>query len=402
MSRIKAIVTASVMRWAREQAKLSLQEASDKIKRPVEDIQGWEDGSVRPSIAQARKASKVYRRPLAVFYLPEPPKDFETLRDFRTLPDTEQREYSPELALIMRTTHYRQEWMHDYLAAEGLAPLAFVGSAKLSDSPSDVAQAILKAIELTPKKQMKCKTRYDALRLWLDKIEAAGVFVFRQRQIELEEARGFVMSDDYAPFVFINSGDSQAGQLFTLAHELAHLWLGQSGVSNLEPVGRALDAETKEIERFCNKVAAEAIMEESLFNRQWRQQSSNLPLEERILKISNAFKVSEEMVARRLLEKGVIDRDRYLELRQRYQERWVEYESRARERMRSSGRGPSYYVTTLAKNGYSFTQTVVSAFISGEVSGRDASSLLDVKVNNIYRLGETAGIIHGTRESANG
>lgn len=392
MSRVEALVTPSVMRWAREQARLRLEEAAAKIRRPVEEIQSWEDGSLRPSIAQARKASKVYRRPLAVFYLPEPPKDFETLRDFRSLPDVELGDYSPEMAFLIRITQYRQGWMREYLLNEDIEPLTFVGSASLNDSPRDVAIDILRVIRLSPEEQRKCNTRQEALRLWIEKTETAGVFVFRQRQVALAEARGFVISDDIAPFIYINSGDSKAAQIFTLAHELAHLWINLSGISNLEPLGQTLDYEIAQIEAFCNKVAAEAILEEQIFNQEWYSQDANCSLEDRIQQISRAFKVSEEAVARRLLEKGIITRERYLELRQLYQARWQDIKSRERERIKLSKGGPSYYVTTVAKNGYAFSQTVVSAFMAGAISGRDASSLLNVKVNNLRRLGETAGV----------
>ena len=222
MSRIEALITPSVIQWAREQSKLSIDEAARKIRRSAEEIRGWENGSLRPSISQARKAAEVYRRPLAAFYLPEPPSEFETLRDFRSLPSAEFREYSPELSLLIRTTQYRQEWVREYLIEEGVEPLSFVGSSTLQDDPRDVANNILQVLDISSEDQQKCNSRQEALRLWLEKAEMAGIFVFRQRQIDLQEARGFLISDDFAPFVFINSDDSKAAQIFTLAHELAH------------------------------------------------------------------------------------------------------------------------------------------------------------------------------------
>ncbi len=402
MAQLEALVTPSVMRWAREQARLSLDDASSKIKRPPEEIVAWEEGSSRPSIAQARRASQVYRRPLAVFYLPEPPEDFETLRDYRSLPETESRELSPELAFLIRISQHRQNWMRDYLLTEGAEALTFVGSARTQDPPQAIADDIRRIIRVSPENQKRCETRYEALRLWIEHSERAGVFIFRQRQISLIEARGFLISDDIAPFVFINSEDSRSAQLFTLTHELAHLWLNLSGVSNLERRGRTIDEETGRIEVFCNKVAAYTVLDEKLFSKEWKGLSRTIPLEERIQHVSASLKVSEEVVARRLLDKGSITQHRYGELRDKYQERWRRLKDRERERMKSSEGGPSPYVTAVARLGYTFTRTVVSGFMSGAISGRDASSLLNVKVNNLRRLGEVAGIPPMNREGYGG
>ncbi len=391
MARVEALVTPSVMRWARIKARLSLEEASAKIKRSVDEIEAWEEGTARPTIAQARKASEVYKRPLAVFYLPEPPQDFDTLRDFRSLPDADLQAYSPGLALLIRHVYYQQAWMRDYLADEGEAPLAFVGSASLAVAPRDVALSILDVLDITPEAQKKCTSRYEALRLWIDKAEAAGIFVFRQAHIAPAEARGFVLSDDLAPFIFVNSADSASAQIFTLAHELAHLWLNQSGISNLEAPHPSSTGEIDQIEIFCNRVAAEATLEEDAFLEVWHNQRTSSSLDERILSLSGTFKVSEEVVARRLLDSGFIDQAEYLKLRALYQDRWKKQKARKKEKQRASG-GGDWYRTMVASNGYNFTRTVVSAFVAGVISGRDASSLLNVKVNNIGRLAETAGI----------
>ena len=269
MSQLEALVTPSVMKWARERAHLSLDDAAARIKRPVSDIENWENGIVRPSIAQARKASEVYKRPLAVFYLPEPPTDFETLRDFRSLADTTLSEYSPELALVVRQARYRQEWTREFIVSEGAEKLSFVGSASLRDSPATVADKIMKVLQITSKEQQECLTREEALRLWVQKTEEAGVFLFRQGHVDLSEARGFVLSDDYAPFVFINSEDAKAAQMFTLLHELAHLWINVDGLSNLEPFTSNTKRDVQEMEVFCNKVAAHALLNPSSFDDAW-------------------------------------------------------------------------------------------------------------------------------------
>lgn len=393
MAKVEALITPSLMHWARGKARLTTEQASKKIGRPKEEIEAWEDGILRPTIPQARKASEVYKRPLAVFYLPEPPKDFDTLRDFRSLPVDYEPDYSPELALLIRTAKFRQEWTREFFIDEGVSKLSFVGSSSLDDSPQKVSHHILSHLHLSPEEQIKCHTRNEALRLWIDRAERAGIIIFRQGNIDLKETRGFILCDEYAPFIFINSEDAIAAQLFTLVHELAHLWLNQTGISNLEPFKKIPKDEDQKIELFCNKIASEALLKRKLFYHIWRDQDPSLSLEEQIENVSNIFKVSEEAISRRLLDDGTISLNVYLELREFYQNRWMEFKEKERQRMKSTEGGPSYYVRKVFNNGYSFTQTVISAFDSGAITGRDASNLLDVKISNIRRLASAAGMV---------
>lgn len=391
MSRIEALITPSVLRWARESAGISIQEAAKKLKKPIEDLEAWESGDKRPSIAQARKASELYKRPLAAFYLPEPPKDFDILRDYRSLSVDERRIYSPKLLLIIRTAIERQLWTRDFLLGEGASPLSFVGGANLDDSPTEIANNILLTLGITPDEQCTCRTREEALRLWIRKSERAGIFLFREGKVDLRECRGFVISDEYAPFIYLNSEDARAGQLFTLVHELAHIWLDQSGVSNLFTDGTYKFAEASTIEAFCNKVASEALLVSSIFEHERMRLNSSLVTEDRIEKLSKKFKVSEEAIARRLLEDGHISNKKYEELRNSYQSRWLEQKDIEKRRMKKTSGGPSYYVTKAANNGHAYTQTVISAYKGGQISGREASTLLGVKVNHIQKLAIAAG-----------
>lgn len=393
MAKVEALITPSLMHWAREKARLTTEQASKKIGRPKEEIKAWEDGILKPTIPQARKASEVYKRPLAVFYLPEPPKDFDTLRDFRSLPVDYEPDYSPELALLIRTAKFRQEWTREFFIDEGVSKLSFVGFSSFDDSPQKVSHHILSHLHLSPEEQIKRHTRNEALRLWIDRAERAGIIIFRQGNIDLKETRGFILCDEYAPFIFINSEDAIAAQLFTLVHELAHLWLNQTGISNLEPFKKIPKDEDQKIELFCNKIASEALLKRKLFYHSWRDQDPSLSLKEQIENVSNIFKVSEEAISRRLLDDGTISLNVYLELREFYQNRWVEFKERERQRMKSTEGGPSYYVRKVFNNGYSFTQTVISAFDSGAITGRDASNLLDVKISNIRRLASAAGMV---------
>jgi Zn-dependent peptidase ImmA (M78 family) len=386
VAKVRALVTPAVMQWARKTAGYTIEDAAYKIRRPTEDIVAWEEGTLLPTMPQARLAAKVYRRPLAVFYLEDPPRTFQPLQDFRQLPKASSRAYSPELAFLVRDTRCRQTWLHDYLVAEGSKPLDFVASADLGTPPQDLAATIRSTLGISTAEQRACRTKDATLRLWIHKAEKAGIFVFRQKTIGCEEGRGFVLCDSYAPFVFLNSQDARAAQVFTLAHELSHLWLGQSGISNLEDRGHTPNRSSDQIEIICNKVAAETLVGQHVFGKQWKLQDSADSLESRIENVAQFFKVSSEVVARRLLDAKEISRSRYEGLRRQYQQRWQDLRKRRAEAHRSSDRGPTYYRVKVPRDGMAFTQTVLGAYYSGSLSGRDTANLLDVKLNNLTKL----------------
>jgi len=395
MTRLRDVdITPRVAEWARKSAGFTVEEAAHRIGRSPEEIGAWESGELRPSLAQIRKASEVYRRPLAVFFLPEPPQDFATLRDFRRLPADVPAEYSPNLRFMVRQTRARQEWLRGLLESEGRQPLAFVGSAQLSADPTELAQTIRQTIGVDPHEIQACRTREDALRLWLSRSEAMGIFVFqagnlRWEKIDVAEARGFVLCDEYAPFVFLNAQDAKAAQVFTLAHELVHLWLNASGVSNLKTASKPT-TETEKIEVFCNKVAAEILIPQAAFQARWEQEAKDKTLEERIQSQSKHFKVSEWVISRRLLDWGQISKAKYDRLTQDYDQQWRE--AKEREKASQAEGGPSPYLLKLINNGYAFSSVVLGAYQSGDVSGRDASSLLGVKLDKIGNLAELVGI----------
>jgi len=387
-----------VIEWARRSAGFTVEQAARKIDRPEEEIVGWESGELKPSLAQVRKASEVYKRPLAVFFLPEPPQDFATLQDFRSLPAEIPREYTPNLRFLIRRTRARQEWLRDFLQSQNHPPLGFIGSARPSDNPSKLAQQIRDSIGITRNDIQHCRTREDALRLWVSRAETSGVFVFRAgnmrwEKIDVVEARGFALSDKYAPFVFLNAQDAKAAQVFTLAHELVHVWLDASGVSNLRTVMKPATQADK-IEVFCNKVAAEMLVPRDVFQERWEQQDTSKPLDERISSQSEYFKVSEWVIARRLLDWGKISKTKYDELTEGYDRQWRDLRQREKEsqKERQPERRPSPYRLKLINNGYAFSSLLLSAYQGGDISGRDVSSLLGVKLNKIANFAELIGI----------
>ncbi len=394
---IPALVTPSVMKWAREQAGLDILTAAQRIGRPEVDIRAWEDeaATTRPSLAQARKAAEVYRRSLAVFYLPDPPKGYQVIRDFRHLSDVTLRVFSPELTQLIHSLEYRQEWLREWRIEEGEERIDFIGSLAINMAPEKVASEIKKRLGIDIEEHFRCRTREDTLLLWIRHAEALGINICRQSDIATEEARGFVLTDEYAPFIYLNSSDAKVALLFTLIHELVHLWLNLPGISNLEGIGRSGKTESDRIEIFCNKVASLVLLDEKLFAGMWVKTAETDPLEKRIADVANTAKVSDEVVARRLLDKDMITVGKYSELRRQFQERWLQFKKDVKIKRQDSISYPSPHLMTVLGNGKPFTTAVLDSYSGGFLPSTTAAALLNAKVHNFEKLAAYAGMPEG-------
>lgn len=384
MPREKALITPSVLLWAREVQGLDIAEVATKLRRTEAQIEAWENGKEQPSLAQARRLAELYRRPMAVFFLPEPPRDFQApvLPDFRRLPDEMPTAFSPALRNLVRLAQLRQEWVREELQFEGKRRLRWIGSGTRTEESEFLAARIRKWLDVALDEIRSQRSTAEALRMWIDRIEERGVFVFqsggpRSVQVEPIEARGFALLDPYAPFVMINGSDSATGRIFTLIHEIVHLWIGEPGVSNLEPLRRA-SSPNQRTERFCNATAAEVLLPSKRFVDEWGSPTSNdlLPV---IQRISARHKVSREVVARRALHVKYIDWQSYMTLRSEFMSTW----RRSRERQRESEGGPNWWLMVPKRAGYSFTRMALNAFAEGRITGGHLAEVLNSKINRI-------------------
>ena len=372
MPQTKALITPAVLRWAREQAGYDLHAAAKKMDVPVATLDDWENGSALPSLAQARTAAEVYRRALAVFYLQKPPSDFETPRDFRRLPGETPRLFSPEFLFLARRLIFSQGWLAEYRRDAGYKESLHAGSARPEDA-AKLARSIRSTLGIGIDWHRHCRTRDDALRFWISRVEDVGICVRRDPGVELAEARGLALSDPWAPMLWINAKDSAAGKLFTLAHELAHIWLGESGVSNLSNTGKA-PVGTAELEVFCNRTAASILVAPEIFDRELEQMRRSGQSAETISRLSQHLKVSDEVIARMLLDRRAIKTSDYERLRHEFNDRWLH---RSPKRLGH----PSYLTLKIACNGYRFTREVLTAYQGDYATATEASDLLDLKIN---------------------
>jgi Zn-dependent peptidase ImmA (M78 family)/DNA-binding XRE family transcriptional regulator len=383
----KAFVTPEILKWARITARISAEEAASKVSVPAERLEEWESGLSQPTIRQAEKLARAYKRPFALLFLSEIPRDFQPLQDFR-------RRGSEPLGtgsiFIIREIQQKQDWISDEFKANGEPKIEFVGKFSLESDPATVAEDILSTLQINPRRY----TGTSPLREWIDKAETKGIFVSRtsfihsRMKLDSDEFQGFAIADSYAPFVFINSDDWDAPCLFTLVHELAHLWIAESGISNIGEPDIGGNAELPSIELFCNEVAANALMPTELM-----QSFSPLMFNSanEIFRNVRGLGVSRFAFLVRSYKLGLIELETYRYLKNQADREFAAYKQREEEKIAlqktaENRGGPSYYLLQVNKNGRLFTQIVLDAYKGGFIEPTQASSLLNVKINNFLGL----------------
>lgn len=382
----KAYITPNVLRWARESARMSEEVAASKVSVPIEKLKEWEEGTNQPTIRQAETLAKAYRRPFALFFLPEIPRDFQPLQDYRR---KSAKTLGTASIFIIREIQQKQAWIRDVYEDSRESKLPFVGKYSLRDNPKKVAEDILTTLDIHPLDY----SSENPIKEWIDKAESKGIFISRTSFIhsrlllDSEEIQGFTIADPYAPFVFVNSEDWNAPQLFTLVHELAHIWIAESGISN--EIGPDIKSKetTHPVEIFCNEVAANALMPETIMTN---LKMSTFDSIREVYKISKALGISSFALIYRAFNMDRITLDKYRTLKASADKEFEEYlireeEKKIKQKDKKKG-GPSPYLLRLNKNSRLFTQIVLDAFRSGFIEPTQASSLLNTQVNNFPKL----------------
>ena len=383
--REKAIITPNILRWARETSKMTIEQVALKTKVKEGKIELWESGKDFPSISQLEKLSKLYRRPIAIFYLPEPPADFQTLRDFRR--NIVSKEYSTALTFIIRDIQSKQSWFSDFLKEDGENQLGFIGKFNSKTSVEKIASDIIKTLEIEP-----IERNQDILKYWVDKIEQKRIFVslssniHSHLKIDINEVKGFAVSDKYAPFIFVNSADGKNSQLFTLIHELVHLWINASGVSSFDLIDFRSTEDLKQydpIEVLCNRVTAEILMPKSSVLSLLRNHKTITP--QIVERIAKEMKVSSFALSVKLLNLNIISDIQFNRFRRVFKDQYDEYLEIQANKPKQKG-GPSYYTLKIRKNSKAFTSYIYGYYKNGKITGYEANKLLDIKVSNFKNL----------------
>lgn len=397
-ARVKSTINPALLVWARETAGFTPAEAAKRLKIDEERLSAWEDPADEdaPSIAQLRKIAALFKRPLAVFYLQEAPPRFEVMRDLRRLPGVGARSYSPALQLEIRAANERRE-----LALELAEDLEqeipkFTLTATMQEDSETIGARIRTALGITTDLQLHWRDHDGraGFNAWRARIENLGVLVFQTTRFSSDEASGFAITADTLPVIAVNRNDALTRRTFSLAHELAHLMIRVSGVSELETnVNRP--PEDQRIEVYCNSVAAAALIPRDALLAEQRVvaqgvQSRNWSDAE-IGDLARNFNVSREAVLRRLLTLNRTTDDFYRQKRAQYIAEYQARQKLKREKAAETEMKRNMPQETVSNFGKRLVNMLLDNYHQDRMTLSEISGYLGLKVKHFPKLEEAAG-----------
>lgn len=371
--KVRFAVSPKVLAWAvgNSGRKTELLEKIPMLKR-------WLTGEIKPTIQQLEKIAKKTHVPLGVLFLKEPPIEKLPIPCYRTFIDFDQP--SRNLIDTVQLMAYRQEWLREYLIDDGSTPKSFVSSFNINVDHRVVADSIRGTLDLSNDWASKEKKWEDALIKLCQAVEKVGIMVVRNsivgnnthRKLNVSEFRGFVLVDSYAPLVFINGADFKAAQMFTLAHELAHVWIGESAVFDLA----FLHPAAQEIEHCCNQIAAEFLVPAKMILDQWKGLDN---LIDELYVLAEKYKVSPLVVGRRAVDLGLISFKEY----QTFYDYYVDVIKD--KKSKEDDKGGDFYRTQNYRVGNLFMDYVVTAIREERLLFRDAYRLTGLKAKSFSK-----------------
>ena len=359
-----------VLQWARNRGGFEDTTAlAGKIKISPQAVAAWETTG-RLTLGQMQKLANATSTPQGLLFLTEPPQEKLPIPDFRTVGGSQMKNFSTELLDTLHDAQLKQAWYREYTVSMGAEALSFVGSITTKDPIVEAATKIRQAMSLGTDLYAEAANADEALRLQVERIESKGILVLRngivgsntRRKLRVEEFRGFALADPYAPLIFLNNGDSHAAQMFTLAHELIHIWLGKSGISNTEQTY----ADHSETEKFCNQTAAELLVPASELTVAYQalaHKANPIP------SLIKRFKVSSLVILRRLRDIGALDPQTFQRLYQ---------QAEAGFQIKGDSSGGDFYRTELVRVGHRFAVALLESTLEGRTPYREACEMLGI------------------------
>lgn len=389
-------INPEILYWARKTSGLDIEEAAKKLSlsklshnNPADRLKSLESGDEVPTRQLLVKMAKKYHRSLLVFYLAQPPKKGDRGKDFRTLPKDYWEADDALMDVLLRDIQVRQSLLKSVLEdEEGTEPLKFVGSVSLKNETKEVTASIRKHLDLTLDEFRAQESADKAFNLLRSKAEATGIFVLLLKNlgsyhtnISLNTFRGYALADKIAPFIIINKNDSPGAWSFTLIHELAHIWLGETGISGVK--------NDLEIEKFCNNVAGRFLLPKKDLSKLFIDESMEFDIvTDLIASFALERNISNSMVAYNLYQTGKIKQGLWQKLSNFYRKKWMDSRAKERKRGREREGGPNYYVVKRHSTGTRLINLVQGYLNEGLLTTSKAGKLLGVKAKKIQDLFE--------------
>lgn len=368
-------VQSEILRWARKSIGLTVPDVAGMLKRKPEEIEAWELGTAAPTYPQLEKlAYQVYKRPLAVFFLPTAPEETLPQREFRTLPEADLRALSRDTYLHIRRAHAYQIALQELFGVNNPAEKTIWNEISLSSEKGVTQQAevIRKYLDVSLEEQITWKTDEHALKEWRRAIESCGIFVFKAA-FKQEDISGFCLMDKHLPVIYLNNSTTKTRQIFSLLHELAHLLFNMNGLSKFDThYIDQLPKREKEIEKFCNAIAAEVLIPKMDFSTQAKQFPDNVEevSDVQFSLLANRYAVSREAILRRFLDQGRVGKVFY-EIKAKF---WAE--------QKTQKPGGNWYLSQGAYISDRFAREVIGRHYRHQISLEQAADLLGIKPKN--------------------
>ena len=368
-------INPTIIKWARERSGYTRQEVAKSLNRDVATISNWESGAAAPTYVQLEKLADKYKRPIAMFFFPEPPHETDFVGQL-ALRSSEVEQLDPGIRILLRQAYARQlSLMELNMDANPAETKVFRDlHAQLGDSPTELAQQTRAYLGISVETQAGWNSAKEALENWLESVEEKGIFVFKAA-FQNDSVDGFCLVHEQFPVIYLNNSRSSVRQIFSLFHELAHLLLGESGITRgINPVG-------EQIEVFCNQFAAEFLVPSGNLETVLDYPVYN---DAAIEELANYYKVSRPVILLRLINQGTLKQNSY----RRRAARWTEeYESCLGRRVGGeSPGGGNYYNTRAVYLGYRFMELAFSRYHQGQCSIEELADHLNIKVKNLPRL----------------
>ncbi len=364
----------AVIRWARERAGFTIEEARKTLK----SIERWETGLASPSYAQLESMSDKFKIPVAVFFFPTPPHVPSIAETFRTLPEQEFEQMPPRIRLLLRKAKAHQLNLIELTGGVNPAPRHIIRDIAFRENISIAAAArrVRRYLEVPIDEQSKWSNDDVALEKWRWSLESVGVSVFKDA-FKVPNYSGFCLYDDEFPIIYVNNSNAKTRQIFTLFHELAHILFHTSGIDTLtDDFIQRLPNAAKRIETACNSFAAEFLLPENVFNVAFERRP---PTEGTAEYLADLFHVSREFIYRRFLDRGLVSQ--------------AEYESASRrwaEQQRTGEGGGNYYYTKIAYLGSNYINLALSQYYQNRIDEAQLAEYLDIKPRNLSTFEEYA------------
>ena len=368
-------INPTIVQWARERSGYTLEDVATSLNKDVATISNWESGAAAPTYVQLEKLADKYKRPVAMFFFPEPPHETDFVGQL-ALRSSEIEQLDPSIRILLRQARARQLSLMELNMDANPADTKIFRDlhAQLGDSPTELAEQTRAYLDISVDTQADWNSAKEALGYWLESVEEKGIFVFKAA-FQNDSVDGFCLIHEQFPVIYLNNSRSSVRQIFSLFHELAHLLLGENGITRgINPVG-------EQIEVFCNQFAAEFLVPSGDFETRFNDSFYD---DNAIEELANYYKVSRPVILLKLVNRGGFTSEDY---RQKTVQWTEEYESRLEGRAggESSG-GGNYYNTHAVYLGYRFMELAFSRYYQGHCSMEELADHLNVKAKNLHGL----------------